>query len=62
MFSNDSKPNAATYRRRAAAILEAAESGLTIAEAAGHKRLATKFRNTIAWAKDILSAVDNRVC
>lgn len=53
MYSSKAKPGAATYRRRALAIIEAAESGLTIAEAAGHKRLATKFRNVIAWGRDI---------
>jgi hypothetical protein len=41
-YSKDAKPNAATYRRRALVLIEACESGLAIAEAAGHKKLATK--------------------
>lgn len=53
MYKSTAKPGAATYRRRALAIKEAAESGAAIAEAAGHKRLATKFRNVVAWARDI---------
>jgi hypothetical protein len=57
-YSKDAKPNAATYRRRALVLIEACESGLAIAEAAGHKKLATKFKNTLAWANDIRRSVD----
>lgn len=61
MYRNDAKAGAATYRRRALAIREAAESSLVIAERAGHKRLATKFKNVVAWADDIQRAIDNGV-
>lgn len=59
MFSSTSKPGAATYRRRALMIVEAAQSGLDIAQRAGHKHMAREFRSTLAWGQSILRDIEN---
>lgn len=59
MFSNTSKPGAATYRRRAMMIVEAAQSGMEIAQRADHKHMAREFRSTLAWGQSILRDIEN---
>lgn len=59
MFDNSARPTAANYRARARMIVEAASSGETIAQAAGHRKMVSEFRNARLWGESLLKLVES---